>query len=812
MRFSGLPQLYLLGIRFPRSVLIGSLLLTAIAFWGAQKLKIENDFTAFLPPETESVQNLHRLKEYFGGSGFLIATVESNKPKLSRSFADAYAGLIQQHPSVMYVDHPRPVDFFKKRLWLYIDAEDLNEIERRIDRNLELQEKGISPVFNDIMSFVDKEDLPDFEFNDIREKYQRETGWQEDVATTAEDGKMVILPIKIKQSPQNLDTNRALISDLRKMEQKLKQKDEFSAITVAYTGNYQQTIEQADQISSEMTMVLIAVAFLLLLILYFYFKRISSAFLIGIPLAIGIVWTGGLVYLILGHLNIITAFAAAILAGLGSDYGIYLLTRIFSEQQAGNSFRKACHIAFSRTGLATRASMITTLGAFSALLFSRFGLFVEFGIVGALGIVLSYLAIILILPSLLVLSTKILDHPAKAHARFTLGPRLMAFLAPRAALPVLVGVALLVAFATLSLSEETKVIYEDGLLENKELPSYQLNDRISQSLKMPLSPTLLMVRSHEEETKVISKLDALLEQDTANKLVFNKVYGQSTFYPSDQQAKKTILKRIHDKYGKLRIAAQKEKDEFLNSLQQSMTVAEFTTHELPQEVRRMFESQNDKDIFAVYLRPAFARSTSSLLKRYHEGILSLKTHGLKFMAVDGTFVSDDTLRLIEREAPRGMFFILAFLCLFLGFVIQPFKRAVVIMVHLIASLIMLSGILWLLEIRLNVLNIAMIPIILGTGIDSFIHMNQRFDESNDLTETLRNKILPIFISNLTSMVGFGGLLLTSSAGLRSAGWVAVIGILVMIFFCTYVFPRYLSLEQAERSRVLAKFKTKLTDF
>ena len=46
-----------------------------------------------------------------------------------------------------------------------------------------------------------------------------------------------------------------------------------------------------------------------------------------------------------------------------------------------------------------------------------------------------------------------------------------------------------------------------------------------------------------------------------------------------------------------------------------------------------------------------------------------------------------------------------------------------------------------------------------------------------------------------SAEGFAGLLLTSSAGIRSAGWVSVVGITVITTLCVLVFPKWLAQEK-----------------
>jgi len=164
-----------------------------------------------------------------------------------------------------------------------------------------------------------------------------------------------------------------------------------------------------------------------------------------------------------------------------------------------------------------------------------------------------------------------------------------------------------------------------------------------------------------------------------------------------------------------------------------------------------------------------------------------------FIPVDPAFIQLDIVNLIKQEAKVGLGLLVLFLFGFLLLTIKPATRCLLIMVHLLGALVTLSGVLWLADIPLNIINIAMIPIILGTGIDCFLHFSLRFDESYAMEEAIVGQVPSILISNLTSIVGFGGLILTSASGLRSAGWVAVLGLLLVTFFCVFVFPRSLLL-------------------
>lgn len=793
------PRLYRVGLRFRKSVLFGFLFLAVLSLFGLRKLKLETDLTTLLPEGTESVRALNEFKEKFGGSRYLIVTVESDDSTLAGQFADELAGKIEQHPAVLSVDYRRPVDYFKKRQWLYLDLEDLEEMERRIDRAIRLEERGVSLLFAGLMDFAGEEDRPDLHFRDIWGKYSRKPWRTAGFSVSGEEGRFLALRVKVKGDSGDIGKVRKFIADLSNSERELKQRDEYRSIQVGYTGPLKTMLEENDRLRQEMLLVSAAVTIILILIIFLYFRSFEAVFLVGIPLVIAELCTGGLIAAILGHLNILTSFAAAILAGLGSDYAIYLLNRYYTERREGSDFSTACRRAFGCTGQATFASAVTTVGAFAALIFSDFGVFYEFGIAGAVGIAVNYLAMVLLIPSLLAFIERRRERGGVLLAVSPRTPfRHLGFFT-KAPVAGVLAVSLLCGVAAATFSRELRITYEEGLMENKKLPGHRLYDRVSRAANASLNPTVLLDTGLENAEETVNRLEALLKN--GQPLVYNNVVGLSSFFPRETAEKKAVLSRMSAKIRKLRWLPENKKEDLVAGLRDSIQSPAATLENLPVEARRFFVSDRDKDLYATYLYPDFPRTSSAALRRYHEGVGSLKElTGLSFKAVDAAFASDDILRLIEDESPKGLGLIFVFLAIVIFWTHRSVQRTCIVMANLVACLALLAGFLRLTSLHLNVMNVVAFPVILGTGIDSLIHFMQRFDESGEIRVALGEKMPAIFVSNLTSIVGFAGLLLTSSLGLRSIGWVAVSGLAIVTLVCAFVFPRCLLIEQGKAAK------------
>jgi predicted RND superfamily exporter protein len=800
-------QLYRIGLRYPKTVLALCLAASFLACFGVARLRVENNLSTLLPQHFDSVQALHKLEASFGGLGFLVVTVEGPREEAARNFAGALATRIESLPSVQYVDFQHPTEFFKERRWLYLDLEDLQEMERRLDRSLVLQKKGVSPTFNHLMDFADEEDRPDLTYQDIQEKYRHRFELKDAVPSAPEEGAFITMRVKARSGQQDLDGTQALMGQIRSLEASLHANPDFDSVRVRFTGDHVQALETVDFLRGRMAWVSILVMISLWLVLWLYFRGVRWMALVGVPLAMGILWTGGAIYLGFHHLNVLTGFAVGILGGLGSDYGIYVLGRYLQERRRGVAFEIACDKAFSNTGRATFASMLTTVFAFFALLFSDFQVSVEFGFVGAIGLVFNYVAMMLLIPAVLKLGRKRWQEDEEASMTAPFGRLSAGFLRlfyPRGAGVGVALVLLLCGISAFSFKSQSEIQFEDGRMDDLGLPGEELYKKVTENYGGTLQPTVLLTEGLEESRKVLQAFEEEMSESPEGESLFKRVVGISNFVPQEAPAKREILVRLRNKFRESHFPISSKREELIASFSSSLNSEEVSVAGLPFEVRRLFHSAVHPEVFAVYLFPDLKELNWKWMKNYSDSVLRIRSeHGLDFMAVDNPFVAAEFVQMMQREAPRMLGATLLFLLVVLLATERPLSRAVLIFGHLIAALALLSGAMHWLRIPLNTLNVAALPIVLGTGIDSFIHFSSRFDEIGEVEATVREKIPSILVSNLTTILGFGALLFIPSAGLRSLGMVSILGMTIMTLLCVFVFPRCLALSVGSRGRALS---------
>lgn len=129
-----------------------------------------------------------------------------------------------------------------------------------------------------------------------------------------------------------------------------------------------------------------------------------------VPVVAALAWLLGSMYLLGLKFTTETAVITSIAIGLGVDYSIHVSERFVHEQAQTADLGTALDRTISGTGGALLGSAATTTAGFGVLALALVPSLQRFGIVTALTIVYAFLASILVLPSVLVLWTRVTDR------------------------------------------------------------------------------------------------------------------------------------------------------------------------------------------------------------------------------------------------------------------------------------------------------------------------------------------------------------------------------------------------------------------
>jgi len=131
------------------------------------------------------------------------------------------------------------------------------------------------------------------------------------------------------------------------------------------------------------------------LLLWVDLRGIRYSLMAMLPLACGVFWMVGLMYLSGIMLSIMTVIALPMIVGIGIDDGVHIMHRWRSE---GNGNVKT---VFASTGKAIFLTSLTTGFAFGSLVFSAFRGWAQFGAALAIGVGTCFLTTVIVLPGII---------------------------------------------------------------------------------------------------------------------------------------------------------------------------------------------------------------------------------------------------------------------------------------------------------------------------------------------------------------------------------------------------------------------------
>jgi len=117
--------------------------------------------------------------------------------------------------------------------------------------------------------------------------------------------------------------------------------------------------------------------------------------------------------------------------------------------------------------------------------------------------------------------------------------------------------------------------------------------------------------------------------------------------------------------------------------------------------------------------------------------------------------------------------IIVFVLLYLDF--RSFSYTIFALIPLLIGLLFLFGIMSLGNIHLNMANFFSIPILIGTGIDYGVHAVHRYKETLSPLIITKSTGSAIILTALTTILGFGSLMIAQHKGVVSLGLIMSIG-------------------------------------
>jgi hopanoid biosynthesis associated RND transporter like protein HpnN len=608
-----------------------------------------------------------------------------------------------------------------------------------------------------------------------------------------------------------------------------------------------------------------ALAFALtLLVMTLAFARLGRSLILLGVLAVTLAWSMGVVTLTVGHLTLFSVMFISIVVGIGIDYGIYYVYRYEEEIFLGRNLREALELTAARTGPGMLLGALTAAGTFFVLILTDFRGIQELGFIAGIAILLAWVGMITVLPAILALLDR--HHADRPRGRSPHAHQLerlqMPFLSRLVTFPrtVLIGAGVLTVFSLWALPR-VGFDYNVLNLQAKNTESVAWERRILASTGragfngLSSARTLEELRARQaafEQLPSVADTESVLRvlpDDQAEKVAVIKSFaplvapirvGRSS--PVDLERLKVALREIRRRFDivaaeagdKLpaEVAAVRQKTiavlrllerskretaeaalnylqaqlyrDFVNQfydLQRNLNPTIMTLADVPAEVRRRFIGANG--LFLIEVQPK--------LNIWEKPGAAQFVREMRTVDPDVTgppVITYEATVLMERAYLTGSAYAFVLVGGLSLLMIRRLRASLLGLLPMGLGVLWTVGLMHVFGIQFNLANIWGLPLIIGTAAEFGLNVILSHLEGRAHGGPLvaRSAFLGVTLNGLTTIVGFGSLMIASHQGIFSLGLLLTLGTACGLVAALIVLPVLLSLisKPVERPALVKK--------
>ncbi|HWG46381.1 MAG TPA: MMPL family transporter [Gemmataceae bacterium] len=242
--------------------------------------------------------------------------------------------------------------------------------------------------------------------------------------------------------------------------------------------------------------------------------------------------------------------------------------------------------------------------------------------------------------------------------------------------------------------------------------------------------------------------------------------------------------------------------EDLHRLREVATPARITLADLPPDLRVRYVGQSGKWLLRVFAK-------ESLWEFPQLDQFTQRIHTIDPSATGKPFGTVEGLKAMKSGLERAGIYAFLVIVAVLWIDFRSWKRTAVAVAPLVMSVLFSLGILGLFGVPLNPANMIAFPLILGVGVDNGVHvlhdyLLRRRKQCSTISYAIGRGVL---VKALTTMIGFGTLMISSERGLVGLGLILTLGVGCSMLTALVFLPAILHLRTPRRTPAVLPMET-----
>src|SRR5581483_11073421 len=664
------------------------------------------------------------------------------------------------------------------------------QLERARDR----LEREIATHKNPLIVSLDDDDPPD---EKVESPFARFPGGY----FAYRDGSLYAVLIWLRSPLLGAANAGATVTRIRETARALERESADSRRRVGLTGNLITADEERAALTGDLTLATaISVALVCAVVLLYFGRPIAVAFMV-LPALVGLALALAFAQLCFGALNTATGFLGAIILGNGINYAIVQMARYEEERRRGAGVAEALRVALDATWRGTGVAALAAAVAYGSLAFTDFRGFNQFGWIGCVGMLLSWLATLLVLPSLWVLFDRRRPGATVPRVRgFAAAAPLARLVVSRPRGVLAAGIALtLVALPPLVRFARDPFEYDFDKLRNqaaRRSDAERLSSRLDPIFGRSLSPSFVLV---DDAGRLEEIRRRLRERDRARHVLgsIKTVADYLPGSPDEQRRKLAVLAEIRRLVDANVDFADDDQRARLLDLRPPDDLRVLGVRDLPPSVLR-FYTEVDGTVgraLAWFPRDDLDVWDGRVLRQIAATVADLRLDdGSRVHASGRAVIFAAMLDAVVRDAPivtAASFGSVLLLVLLLA----RGRGAWLIVGSLVIGVVWMVGAVAAAGVRINFLNFIALPITFGIAADYSANLYLRYRQEGraGLELAVSSTGGAVALCSLTTIIGYGSLLAADTRGLFTFGAAAILGELACLTTALVLMPAVIAI-------------------